>query len=139
MTETRPLTPEEATRLNEFARACKAAARAVALYPPAHPAISSALTHIEDQTSHDILPAALRLTVLPDALLLEGGAPTRVDQAVRELASLLHERLVGEMTVHPGGDADAWRNFLLLLARAPESVRSDGGLARLWATMGGRH
>ena len=139
MAETRPLTPEQATRLNEFARACKAAARAVALYPPAHPAISFALTHIADQTSHDILPTALRLTVLPDALLLEGGAPTRVDQAVRELASLLHERLVGEMTVHAGGDADAWRNFLLLLARSPESVRSDGGLARLWTTMGGRH
>jgi HEAT repeat protein len=139
MTDTRLLTPEQATRLNEFARACKAAARAVALYPPAHPAISSALTHVADQTSDGILPSALRLTVLPDTLLLDGAAPTRVDQAVRELASLLHHRLVGEMTVHPGGNADAWRDFLRLLARSPESVRSDGGLARLWTTMGGHH
>jgi HEAT repeat protein len=139
MTDTRQLAPEQATRLNEFARACKAAARAVALYPPAHPAIASALAHLADQTSPDILPAALRLTVLPDALLLDGGAPTRVDRAVTELASLLHDRLVGEMTVHPGGDADAWRNFLLLLARTPDAVRSEGGLARLWTTMGGQH
>jgi hypothetical protein len=139
MTETRPLAPEQATRLNEFARACKAAAHAVALYPPAHPATFSALTHLADQTSDDILPAALRLTVLPDALLLDGGAPARVDQAVSELASLLHDRLVGEMTVHPGGDADAWRSFLVLLARSPESIQGDGGLARLWTATGGRH
>ena len=33
-----PLAPEEGARLTDFARACKAAARAVMLYPAGHPA-----------------------------------------------------------------------------------------------------
>ena len=71
--------------------------------------------------------------------MLDGRAPARIDPAVRELAALLHDHLVGEMTVHPGGDVEAWRSFLLLLARTADSVRADGGIARLWTTMGGRH
>ena len=43
------------------------------------------------------------------------------------------------MTVHPGGDVEAWRSFLLLLGRSPEAVRADGGIARVWTTMAGRH
>ena len=140
MSEAPPqLPPQEAARLTEFARACKAAARAVALYPPAHPAIATTLARIADQTSVAALPAALRLTVLPDLLLLDGRAPARVDLAVGELASLLHSHLVGEITIHPGGDTNAWRTFLLLLARTPDTIRSEGGIARLWTTTGVRH
>ena len=36
-----PLDAAETARLTDFARACKAAARAVALYPSAHPAIAA--------------------------------------------------------------------------------------------------
>ena len=63
-------------------------------------------------------------------------APTR---RIVELAALLHSHLIGELTVHPGGDVEAWRTFLLLLGRSPESVRADGGIARVWTTMAGRH
>lgn len=138
MTDAIPLAPEFTTRLNEFARACKAAARAVALYPASHPAIAATLARVVDQTSPDTLPGPLRITVLPRAMLLDGRAPTRVDQAVIELATLLHDHLVGEITVHAGGDVEAWRSFLSLLARTPDTVRRDGGIARLWTTMGGR-
>ena len=41
--DTEPLAPEDTARLIEFARACKAAARAVLLYPAAHPAIAATL------------------------------------------------------------------------------------------------
>ena len=41
------------------------------------------------------------------------------------LATLLHEHLIGELTVNPGGDAEAWRAFLLLLGRAPDAVRAE--------------
>ena len=34
-----PLSPEAASRLAEFARACKAATRIVSLYPESHPTI----------------------------------------------------------------------------------------------------
>ena len=55
------------------------------------------------------------------------------------MAALLHSHLIGQLTVHPGGDVEAWRMFLLLLGRTPESVRTDGGIARVWTTMAGRH
>jgi HEAT repeats/PBS lyase HEAT-like repeat len=134
-----PLTAEESAKLGEFARACKAAARAVALYPAAHPAIATTLARLVDLTSAANGSAALKITVLPTSLLLEGRSPVRVDAAVGELAALLHEHLVGELTIHPGGDIEVWRSFLLLLARTPDSVRADGGIARLWMTTGAQH
>ena len=66
--------PEETARLTEFARACKAAARAVLLYPPAirpSPQRSAASCSI---TSRRALPAPLKITVLPDGLLLDEPA-----------------------------------------------------------------
>jgi hypothetical protein len=45
-----PLSPEDTARLVEFARACKAAARAVLLYPAAHPAITATLGRIVETT-----------------------------------------------------------------------------------------
>ncbi len=137
--EPAPLAPAEAVVLTEFARACKAAARAVVLYPAAHPAIAATLGRIVQVTSTANLQRPMRLSVLPEGLLLEDRAPLRPDAAIAELAALLHGHLIGELTVHPGGDADAWRAFLLLIARAPDSVRAEGGIARLWTTAGGRH
>ncbi len=140
LSDARPtLTTEEATRLVEFARACKAAARAVLLYPAGHPAIAATLGRIVHITSAASLSEPLVVTVLPDSLLLDERAPARPDGALAELAALLHSHLIGQLTVHPGGDVEAWRMFLLLLGRTPESVRTDGGIARVWTTMAGRH
>lgn len=134
-----PLPPQDAARLTEFARAFKAAARAVVLYPASHPAIAATLGRIVSLTSSESLAEPLRVGVLADGLLVEGRAPARVDPAITELAALLHDHLIGELTIQPGGDLEAWRSFLLLLGRAPDAVRSEGGIARLWTTMAGRH
>jgi HEAT repeat protein len=137
--EAAPLGPAGASLLTDFARACKAAARAVVLYPAAHPAIVATLGRIVQVTSASGLARPMRLTVLPECLLLDDRPPPRPDTAVVELAMLLHSHLIGELTVLPGGDAEAWRSFLLLLGRTPESIRSEGGIARIWATMPGSH
>ena len=129
----------DAARLTDFARACKAAARAVVLYPAGHPAIAATLGRIAQITSAAGLPRPLRITVLPDGLLLDDQAPARPDAAVGELAALLHSHQIGELTVHAGGDQEAWRSFLLLLARTPDALRTEGGIARVWSTMAGRH
>jgi hypothetical protein len=134
-----PLSTEEAARLTEFARACKAAQRAVMLYPAGHPAIAATLGRIVQITSAAALVRPLRIGVLPDSLLLNERSMQRPEAAVAELAVLLHAHLIGQMVVHPGGDVDAWRSFLLLLGRSPESVRADGGIARVWTTLAGRH
>ncbi|MQA29050.1 MAG: hypothetical protein GEU82_04315 [Luteitalea sp.] len=133
------LSPAESARLIEFARAFKAAARAVVLYPAGHPAIDATLGRLVQLTSSSALAAPLRIAVLTDALLVDGLAPLRPDPAIRELAITLHAHLIGELVVHPGGDVESWRGFLLLIGRGTEDIRTEGGIARLWTTMAGRH
>jgi len=74
--------PREAGRAIDFARACKAAARAVALYPDGHPAIASTLSRLVTLTSPEQRPDPLRLGVLADHLLLEGRTLPRTDAAI---------------------------------------------------------
>ncbi len=77
-----PLDAKETAQLTEFARACKAAARAVVLYPPGHPAIAATLGRIAAITSPPALEAPLRLRVLPDGLLLDDRTPARADASL---------------------------------------------------------
>jgi hypothetical protein len=133
------LSQAETQRLTEFARGLKAAARAVTLYPKGHPAIAATLGRVVQITSPGALAAPLRISVLADALVVDGHALPRPDAAVGELAAILHSQLIGEMLVYPGGEVEDWRNFLLLLARPPEEVRAEGGISRLWTTMASRH
>src|SRR6185369_6672805 len=134
-----PLAADDTARVIEFARACKAAARAVLLYPAAHPAIAATLGRIVQSTSAEALHQPLKLTILPDNVLVDGHPPARHDQSLVELAALLHDHLIGEITIHPGGDVAAWRTFLLLVGRSPESVRGEGGISRAWTMLAGRH
>ena len=81
------LGPQETARLTELARACKAAARAVVLYPAAHPAIAATLGRIAALTAPAAMPASLRLTVLPDALLLDDRKPALTSPARRAVGA----------------------------------------------------
>src|SRR5919107_1296340 len=103
------LPPALAAGLADFARSCKAAARAVSLYPGQHPAIGTSLARLVEAT----------------ARLTETGP------------LVLHKHLIGSITVNAGVEAESWRTLLLLLARLPEEVRADGGIAQLWSTAGG--
>ena len=131
------LPPGTAALLADFARSCKAAARAVSLYPGQHPAIGASLTRLVDATGRLTAQGPLQLHVRPEHLLIGNAGMPKPDQAVRELAELLHQHLIGALTINAGADADSWRTLLLLLARTPDDVRSDGGIAHLWATAGG--
>ena len=131
------LPPDTAAALIDFARGCKAAVRAVSLYPGQHPAISASLTRLVQATGRLTATGPLQLQVRHDQLLIGTATLPKPDQGVRELAELLHRHLIGALTVNAGADADSWRTLLLLLSRAPEEVRADGGIAHLWATAGG--
>ena len=134
-----PLSPEDSARLLEFARACKAAIRAVAMYPGGHPSIATTLGRLVNFTSPVHQSGPMRIHVLTNNLLLDGRSVARADPAVTDLAALLHAHLVGEIVVHAGGDVEGWRNFLQLIGRSTDDVRTDGGIARLWSTIAGRH
>jgi hypothetical protein len=132
-----PLSPGLTATLAEFARACKAAARAVSLYPAAHPAIAATLGRLVEAAERATASGPFALQVRPHLILIDGAAPARPDQAIAELADLLHRHVIGQLVLHGGADAQTWRALLLLLARTPEENRADGGIARLWTRSGG--
>jgi hypothetical protein len=140
MTESSPpalLSADAATRLAEFSRVCKAAARAVSLYPGGHPAIGVSLSRLEQATAKMTEAGPYTIQVLAEGLLVDGARMPKPDPAVSELAVLLHRHLVGRLTLNAGANAESWRALLLLLARSPDDVRADGGLGKLWAVAGG--
>ena len=138
MSETPTLLDAESSgRLAEFARACKAAARAVSLYPAAHPAIESTLERLTQITASLTDTGPFALQVRPGTLQIGDAAPAKPDAAIVELSELLRRQLIGTLTLNAGVTPESWRTLLVLLARSPEEVRADGGIARLWATAGG--
>jgi hypothetical protein len=58
------LPPDAGARLADFARACKAAARAVSLYPAAHPAIGTTLGRLSQVTAMLTANGPYRLQVM---------------------------------------------------------------------------
>jgi HEAT repeats/PBS lyase HEAT-like repeat len=139
VTSREPLAPAVAQRLTDFARACKAGARAVSLYPDGHPAIALSLGRLVDAARRLIADGPVAVMVLPQNLLVENRAIPRPDTAIGELSSLLHDHLIGELRVCDAADTAAWRTFLLLLARPTDELQAEGGISRAWTTSGGQH
>ncbi|HEY3382191.1 MAG TPA: HEAT repeat domain-containing protein [Vicinamibacterales bacterium] len=131
------LAPDVAAQLTAFARACKAAARVFALYPPEHPAIEESLGRLARVATSITEHGVFSMVVLPDNLLVGGRAPARPDSAIAEFARLLHGHLVGELVVGADVDAGSWRIFLGLVGRDPLELRTKGGIVRAWTTAGG--
>jgi hypothetical protein len=137
--EIEPLDQEAAARLTDFARACKAAARAVTLYPPTHPAIRLSLARLADAATRVVSQGPVVIGVMPDNLLLDGAGSTRPDQAVRETGALMHGHLIGLVKLHSSPNPDDWLPFLQILAKPFDEVRASGGVTKLWSATGQRH
>ena len=138
-TPTEPMSAEQSATLVEFARACKTAARSVALYPATHPAIRGALARVVTSAGRVAASGSVTVTVHPDLLVIDGRAPARPDPAIFELASLLHERLVGALTIGSGASEEDWHALLLLLSRSAEDLIAGGGIGMAWAATGRPH
>jgi HEAT repeat protein len=134
-----PMPPDVAASLAEFARAAKAAARSVTLYPATHPAIQASLGRVVASSAKLAASGEVTLVVLPNQLVIDGRAPARPDQAVVELADLLHQRLVGSLRIERAADAADWHAFLLLLARNAEELMAQGGVHQAWLASGRSH
>lgn len=131
------LPAEAAARLVEFARTCKAAARAVALYPAAHPAIGTSIARLAEASARLTEQGPCEIQVRAEDLQVGEAHLPKPDPATTELAALLHGQAIGTITLNAGADAASWRTLLLLLARPADEVRADGGIAHLWTTAGG--
>jgi HEAT repeat protein len=125
--------------LSEFARTCKAAARAVSLYPSEHPVVVAALARAVASGHRLTREGPVTLGVQPDLLTMDGRAPARPDAAIAEFAALLHERLIGVLTIRPGIDLDDWRAFLPLLAASAADLHAAGGVAQAASRAGSSH
>ena len=135
-TSVEPLPVDQSTALAEFARACKSAARSVSLYPGTHPAIAVALSRVTAASKRLTVAGDITLGVHPDMLVVEGRVPARADASIGDLASLLHDRLVGELRVTRDAESEDWHALLLLLSRTPDELMQDGGIARAWSASG---
>lgn len=135
--ETEPLSADTSSTLLDLARACKAAARVVSMYPATHPAIEDALARITTAGSRAVADGPFLITVMPDTLLVGGRALARPDQAVAELAGMLHAHSVGELNIVGPLEAPAWHAFLVLIAQSPADIRDEGGIMRAWEAGGG--
>src|SRR6188508_945551 len=93
-------------KLADFARACKAALRAVSLYPQGHPGISSTLSRLTQLTGALTAAGPLTLEVRPHNILIANAAPAKPDSAIVELSDLLRRQLVGTLTINPGANAE---------------------------------
>jgi hypothetical protein len=123
---------DQAALLSEFARVLKGAARAVSLYPPGHPTLQASLTRMVATGEHVTGHGPFVLTVLPDALLVEGRRLPRPDTGASDVARLLHEHLIGEFRLTGAPNAGSWHMLLTILSRSPEDVQAEGGIAKAW-------
>ena len=132
-----PLDTKRAARLIDFARSCGAAARAVSLYPAGHPAVKAALARLVKTAGKVAKGEPFRVTVAPRGLLLDGRAPAKPDDALPELARVLHQHRIGGVILHDGAATSTWQTLLGLLGRPPDEVRKEGGVCHLWSEEGG--
>ncbi len=134
-----PMAPELATALADFARATKAAARAVSLYPSTHPSIQASLGRVMNASGRLTAGREVTLIVHPDRVTIDGRSPARPDAAIAELAEFLHDRLIGSLQLESNADAVDWHGLLTLLAQSPEDLITAGGIAKAWALTGRSH
>lgn len=134
-----PMSPDLATQVADFARAVKAAARSVTLYPATHPAIQASLNRVLNASGRLTAGGDVAISVLPNTLAIDGRAPVRPDAAIPELADLLHARLVGSIRIERAADVADWHALLLLLAKAPEELIAEGGISHGWGLTGRSH
>jgi HEAT repeat protein len=126
------MSAEQAAVLVEFARACRAAARSVSLYPATHPSIQVSLERVILAAGRLAPAGTVTLAVHPGTLMIDGKAPARGDQALEELAGLMKDRLVGALRLESGADIYDWHALLLLLVRPLDELSEEGGIARAW-------
>jgi len=134
-----PMPAEQAATLAEFARAAKASARAVTLYPATHPAIQASLGRIVGSAARLAAGGEVTLTIHPDRIVIDGRTPAKPDPAIAELAELLHTRLIGSLKIESDADAADWHAFLMLLSKSAEELMAQGGIGRTWAASGRSH
>ena len=127
--------PPNLTHVLEFARAFRAAARAVAFYPASHQNVVSALEQVVAAARAATAHGPLCLTILPHACMAGGVPIDSSETVVADLAAVLHRHGVGALSLDGKATHESWRALLGLLSRRPEDLRVAGGIQRQWKAL----
>ncbi len=130
-TATHPET-DQLAHLPALSQALVRAAQAWTLYPPAHPSATAPLDGLQRVLRTATSQRPLRLTVTPDALLIDEVAAERAVPQIAEAAAVLHARDILEITFQPGLSHAELRALLQLLKIEVEEVRARGGPEAFW-------
>lgn len=129
------LSPELVRQSIALARALAAAARNWTLYPPEHPAVEAAVRRLADAVGASTLGAVFTFGVTPKTLLV-AGLPLPEDGPVAEVARLLHDADLLQLTFVGEPPPQALQALLTLLATPADELRRQGGPARAWEAAG---
>ncbi len=135
MSPTPVLSPELIRQSTALSRSLAAAVRAWALYPPEHPAVSGAVARLAEGLRTSVAGAAFTFAVTPTTLLV-AGLPLPAEAPVAEVARLLHDRDLLQVTFLGEVPAEAIEALLRLLARNADALRAEGGPATSWTRDG---
>jgi hypothetical protein len=127
--------PASPPHVLDFARAFRAAARAVGFYPATHQNVVAALDQVTMTARAATGSGSMCLTVLPQGLLAGGIALDPSERAFSDLAGICHRHGIGALILDGRAGAESWRALLTLLARKPEEVRAAGGVHRQWKAL----
>jgi hypothetical protein len=127
--------PPNLTHVLEFARAFRAAARAVAFYPASHQNVVLALDQVVATARVATAHGPVCLTILPHACMAGGVPIDHSETVVADLAGLLHRHGVGALNLDGKATHDSWRALFALLARRPDDLRAAGGIQQQWKAL----
>ena len=136
MSQVSQLSPELALGVLQLARAILTATRNWSLYPPEHPAVAQAVTRLHEAVQKATAGAVLAIGVTPDTLLVEGAPADRNQSAIADVAAVLHDRDILQITFVGEVPIDALRAFLGVLTAEAEDRHARGGPAQMWVADG---
>jgi HEAT repeat protein/PBS lyase HEAT-like repeat-containing protein len=105
--------------------------KAIAFYPPHHPAVVSAVARAVAGLKEALAERdSLQLAVAEEVFLVEGTALAEQDRALAAFAGYLSRRGVAVLGLKPPLDEASVRGLLEVLAMDADTLRSRGGPAR---------
>jgi HEAT repeat protein len=136
-TEPLVLSADQTRAVVSLSRAFLSGARIWTMYPPDHPTARTAAGRLQEAIDVAVeARVASAITVMPTSLLVRGMAVPEGDQAIADMAALLHGHGILEIGFDPAVPADAPARLLAFLGRAPGSFEEQGGVSQAWAQQG---
>ena len=136
MSQVSQLSPELTRGLLQMARALLAAVRNWTIYPPEHPTVGASVDRFAASIRESSLGAIFAIGITPETLLIEGIPADAGQTGIAEVAAMLHDRDILNLTFIGEIAPATIQAFLRVLTLDPAERRRLGGPARIWEREG---